>query len=423
MLLVRHRAPLLSQLHAACRQPLFPRPFPPLSRLLSAAPRGAAPERPPPPPPPPHPPSWITRLPAPLQPYLRLARVDRPVGTWLVLLPAWAGLALCAPPGALPSLQHALLFGSGAFLMRGAGCTVNDMWDRNFDGAVSRTAGRPLPSGAVSLGGAGAFLGAQLGVGLWCLLQLNGAATAAGVACLPLVALYPALKRFTHAPQVALGLAMNYGVVVAAAATRGGAGGGSVEAARGALEWAGAGVGGGGAADALLRAREALRGAVPWVAADGAGSGGGCDPLLLLHHVFLGAEGGAAVAVLPLYLGCAAWTVVYDTLYAHQDRAEDEALGLRSTAVWLGGGRAANVAALGGLTAVAGGLWGAAGAAAGLAWPFYVGAGAATAHLGWQVGTAVLSDRDNLGRRFLSNRVTGALLLAGVVAGRLVQGA
>jgi len=125
--------------------------------------------------------------------------------------------------------------------------------------------------------------------------------------------------------------------------------------------------------------------------------------------------------VLPLYLGCAAWTVVYDTLYAHQDRAEDAALGLKSTAVWLGDTRAANVAALGALTAAAGGLWAAAGAAAGLGAPFFVGAGAATAHLAWQVATAKLDDRANLAERFASNKWTGALLLAGVVAGRLAQ--
>jgi 4-hydroxybenzoate polyprenyltransferase len=341
--------------------------------------------------------------------------VERPVGTWLVLLPAWSGLALCAAPGALPSASLALLFAAGAFLMRGAGCTVNDMWDRRFDAAVSRTAGRPLARGEVGLPSAAAFLGAQLTAALWCLLQLNGAAGAAGVACVPLVALYPALKRLTHAPQAALGLAMNSGVVVAAAATRGDGAGGSVEALRAALGGAG-----GAPAEGALAALEALRGVGRGGAAAAAGAPpSGAPPDELLHHVLLAGEGGA---VLPFYLGCAAWTVVYDTLYAHQDRREDAALGLRSTAVWLGGGRTRNVAALGALTAAAGGLWAAAGAAAGLGAPFFVGAGAATAHLAWQVATARLDDRDNLAARFASNKWTGTLLLAGVVAGRVAQG-
>jgi 4-hydroxybenzoate polyprenyltransferase len=360
--------------------------------------------------PPPPAAAWLSALPLPAQRYLRLARVERPVGTWLVLLPAWSGLALCGAPGALPPLELFALFGAGAFLMRGAGCTVNDMWDRRFDAAVSRTAARPLASGEVSLGGAAVFLVAQLTGALWCLLQLNGAAGAAGAAVLPLVALYPALKRATHAPQAALGLAMNWGVVMAAAAVRGGAGGGSVEALRHAL-----GGRGGAPADAALRALEALR---------GGGSGGGAPSVApsgafwdLLHHAVVE---GAAGGVLPFYLGCAAWTVVYDTLYAHQDREEDAALGLRSTAVWLGDGRAANVAALGALTAAAGALWAAAGAAAGMGAPFFVGAGAATAHVGWQVATARFDDRANLGARFVSNKWAGGLLLAGAVAGRLM---
>lgn len=318
-----------------------------------------------------------------------------------------ACLVWCAG-GAAP-LELFALFGAGAFLMRGAGCTVNDMWDRRFDAAVSRTAARPLASGEVSLGGATVFLVAQLTGALWCLLQLNGAAGAAGAAVLPLVALYPALKRATHAPQAALGLAMNWGVVMAAAAVRGGAGGGSVEALRHAL-----GGRGGAPADAALRALEALR---------GGGSGGGAPSVALWR--FLGPPpprrgGGRGGRRAALYLGCAAWTVVYDTLYAHQDRKEDAALGLRSTAVWLGDGRAANVAALGALTAAAGALWAAAGAAAGMGAPFFVGAGAATAHVGWQVATARFDDRANLGARFVSNKWAGGLLLAGAVAGRLM---
>jgi 4-hydroxybenzoate polyprenyltransferase len=335
--------------------------------------------------------SLVSLAPKAAQPYLQLARVDRPVGTYLVLLPALSGLALSAPVGCLPDMGLVAIFSAGAFLMRGAGCTVNDMWDRKFDASVERTRQRPLASGAVSLPGAAAFLAGQLALGLGCLLQLNVATGALGVTCLPLVALYPALKRVTHYPQVALGLAMNWGALMGASATLGSASGG------------------------LL----------PTLAALASGSPAAPQPELLpaqlaqaLYHTFLATP--EALAVLPLYLGCACWTVVYDTLYAHQDREEDRALQLKSTALLLGkeGSRSALMAG----TAGAGGLWLLAGHLAGLGLPFALGAGAATAHLAWQVSTAEWDNKHNLAERFLSNSTTGALLLGGVVAGKLAAG-
>jgi 4-hydroxybenzoate polyprenyltransferase len=396
------RAPA-AWLHAAPHLLLRPlcRPPAPGSGAALLQPLRAQSTAPAPPPAPP-PPTWVDAAPRALQPYLRLARVDRPIGTRLVLLPALSGLALCAPPGCLPDPALAALFACGALLMRGAGCTVNDMWDRRFDAAVSRTAARPLASGALSLPAAAAFLGAQLGASLWCLLQLNLATGALGLACLPLVALYPALKRVTHLPQVALGLAMNWGALMAATATRGGASGGIVAG--------------------LAAAPPALQLPQPLLQALGAlgGSGGGeaatAGLAEALHASLLGSP--EAAAVLPLYLGCACWTVVYDTLYAHQDREEDRALRLKSTALLLGveGSRGALLAG----AAAAGAGWLAAGQLAGLGTPAALGAGAATAHLAWQVATADWNDRANLGARFVSNQTTGALLLGGIVAGKLL---
>src|SRR5689334_7967733 len=117
---------------------------------------------------------WIDRhVPAGFRPYLRLARVDRPIGTWLLLFPGWWSLALAAAPGDLPDGYVMVLFAIGALLMRGAGCTINDIVDRDFDRRVARTATRPLASGALSLKQAMVFLATQLGIAFVILLQLE----------------------------------------------------------------------------------------------------------------------------------------------------------------------------------------------------------------------------------------------------------
>src|SRR5690606_32971415 len=139
--------------------------------------------------------------PVPLRPYLRLARLDRPIGTWLLLFPGWWAIALAASAGAWPDWRLLVLFGIGAVVMRGAGCTFNDIVDREFDGRVARTATRPIPSGAVSVPQAVAFLGLQLAIGLAVLLSLNRFAIGLGVASLALVAAYPFMKRITYWPQ------------------------------------------------------------------------------------------------------------------------------------------------------------------------------------------------------------------------------
>ena len=164
--------------------------------------------------------NWVdTRAPAFARPYLRLARADRPIGTWLLLLPCWWSVAL-----ATDDWRHAwllALFALGAVVMRGAGCTYNDIVDRDIDAAVARTRARPLPAGAVSLRAAWVFLAAQCLVGLAVLVALNAYAIWLGFASLLLVAIYPFMKRITDWPQIVLGLAFNWGALMGWAAVHG----------------------------------------------------------------------------------------------------------------------------------------------------------------------------------------------------------
>ncbi len=159
----------------------------------------------------------LALLPAAWRPYAKLARLDRPIGTWLLLFPCWWGLALA---GSL-DLGLYVLFGIGALAMRGAGCTVNDMMDRDIDRQVARTALRPLASGEISMMQAGVFLAAQCFIGLAVLLALNKTAIALGLASTLLIAVYPLMKRVTHWPQFVLGLAFNWGALMGWTAARG----------------------------------------------------------------------------------------------------------------------------------------------------------------------------------------------------------
>src|SRR5262252_1694819 len=166
--------------------------------------------------------NWVDRIaPGWARPYLRLARADRPIGSWLLLLPCWwsAALAAVAAGTAGPNLWHVLLFAIGTVAMRGAGCTWNDIVDRDIDARVERTRSRPLPSGQVSLAAAVVFLVLQALVGLAVLLQFNGFAIATGLASLVIVAVYPFMKRITWWPQIVLGLAFSWGALMGFAAT------------------------------------------------------------------------------------------------------------------------------------------------------------------------------------------------------------
>ena len=153
---------------------------------------------------------WIGRFaPRSVQPYLRLMRLDRPIGIWLLLLPGWWSIALADGDG-----WTYALFGIGAVVMRGAGCTVNDIVDRDLDAQVARTAARPLASGALRVRQAVGLLIGLLAIGCLVLVQFNGLTIALGVAALPLVAIYPLMKRLTDWPQAWLGMTFNWGALL-----------------------------------------------------------------------------------------------------------------------------------------------------------------------------------------------------------------
>jgi 4-hydroxybenzoate polyprenyltransferase len=289
---------------------------------------------------------WADRYaPAGLVPYIRLARLDRPIGTWLLLFPGWWAIALAAERW--PDVRLILLFGIGAVVMRGAGCTLNDIIDRDFDARVERTRRRPLPSGALSLRQAIAFLAVQLILGAAVLLSLDRLAILLGFLVLLLVGTYPLMKRITYWPQFFLGLNFNWGALIGWAA------------ARGDLE-----------APALL-----------------------------------------------LYIGGIAWTLGYDTIYAHQDKEDDVLIGVKSSALALGPRTRPWLFIFYG-AAIA--LWAAAGAAAGLGWPFWLGLCLVLLQLFWQAWRVDIDDSSDCLAKFRSNRWTGWLLLLGIVAAHVL---
>lgn len=209
--------------------------------------------------------NWVDRhAPEALRPYLRLSRADRPIGTWLLLIPCLWAISLAALVDGYRQWDIWLVVSCavGALLMRGAGCTWNDLTDRNFDAQVARTRSRPLPSGQVTPMKAGLWMIVQVLAAALILFSYNTLAIALGIASLALVAIYPFAKRFTWWPQVFLGLAFNWGALLA---------------------WA------------------AHAGEVP-------------------------------PAALFLYAGGIAWTLFYDTIYAHQDIEDDAMIGVKSTA-------------------------------------------------------------------------------------------
>src|ERR1700728_3578113 len=168
--------------------------------------------------------NWVDTLaPRWSRPYLRLSRLDRPIGSWLLLMPCWWSAALAA--GVANTIQQlpliVVLFLVGAFVMRGAGCTWNDITDRDLDALVERTRSRPIPAGQVSVPRAAVFLVAQALIGLAVLVQFNRFAVATGIASLVIVAVYPFMKRITWWPQIVLGLAFSWGALMGFAVTFG----------------------------------------------------------------------------------------------------------------------------------------------------------------------------------------------------------
>ncbi len=217
--------------------------------------------------------NWVDRFaPARTRPFLRLSRADRPIGTWLLLIPCWWGLllAIMSDPetGGWSDVVLALAFAAGAFLMRGAGCTWNDMTDRHLDAQVARTRTRPIPSGQVTLRAAAVWMTIQAIAAALLLFVFNPFAIALAVLALVPAAFYPFAKRLTWWPQLFLGIAFNWGAL---------------------LGWA--------------------------------------------AHT-----GSLALPPILLYVSGIFWTLFYDTIYAHQDREDDDPAGNRSTALLFGTG-------------------------------------------------------------------------------------
>ena len=291
--------------------------------------------------------NWVERLaPSWLQPYLRLSRLDRPIGTWLLLLPCWWSIALAAPSGGLPDPRLVLLFALGAVVMRGAGCTFNDIVDRDFDARVERTRNRPLPSRQVSLAQAIGWMVLQSLVGLGVLLLLDPLAIWLGLGSLALVAIYPFMKRITWWPQFFLGLAFNWGALMGYAAAR----------------------------------------------------------------------GEVSIGALLLYAGGIAWTLGYDTIYAHQDKEDDALIGVRSSARRLG---ADTLPWLAGFYAFTLAMLAAAGLTERLAWPYWPLLALVALHFGWQLRRVRIDDPASCLRIFRANRDAGLLILLAIVLGRL----
>lgn len=289
---------------------------------------------------------WVDRLaPAPARPWLHLARADKPAGFWLLMWPCWWSTALAA--GGWPDLRLLALFLIGAIVMRSAGCTINDIMDRDFDARVERTRDRPLASGAISLAGAFVFLALLMLLGLFVLVQLDRAAVLVGAASLGLVAIYPFMKRITYWPQLFLGFAFNWGALVG------------------------------------------------WAAV----------------------TGEIGLPALLLYAGGIAWTIGYDTIYAHQDKTDDRQIGVKSTALAFGASSRPLIGLFYALFMVALAL---AGWAAGLSWPFYALLVLPAAHFTWQVATADFDDPASCKRRFVSNGQVGVLVFAAIVAGSVL---
>jgi 4-hydroxybenzoate polyprenyltransferase len=269
-------------------------------------------------------------------------RLDRPVGTWLLLWPCIFGLLLGAAAEERRFLEwrdyyYVILFAVGALVMRGAGCAFNDIIDRDIDAQVARTRGRPIPSGAITPKQARMLLAGLCLVGLIILLQFNWFAVALGAASLLLVAAYPFMKRITWWPQAWLGLTFNWGALLGFAAQ----------------------------------------------------------------------TGRLDVGVAMLYAGLVFWTLGYDTIYAHQDKDDDELIGVKSTARLFGADSRKWILRF---YAIAFTLILAAGFTEHAGWPFAFVMLAAGAHMLWQVRQLNINNPESCLAVFRSNRDTGALI-------------
>jgi 4-hydroxybenzoate polyprenyltransferase len=288
--------------------------------------------------------NWVDiAIPTSLRPYARLMRLDRPIGWWLLVIPCWWGVALAAP--GMPDLWLMYLFFIGAVVMRGAGCVINDIYDRKLDALVARTKTRPLASGEVKLWQAFLLLAFLLGLGFLTLLQFNSFTVCAGIASLALVISYPLMKRMTWWPQLFLGFTFNWGAL---------------------LGWS-------------------------------------------------AVKGGLGLPALLLYAAGIFWTLGYDTIYAHQDLADDERVGIKSTARYFGASSPFWVALFYALAII---LLIAAAALTHEGRGFYVVLAIAAIYIAAQLSFWRREDPINCLKRFKSNRDFGLLVLVGIIVGR-----
>ncbi|GAA5910191.1 4-hydroxybenzoate octaprenyltransferase [Sporobolomyces salmoneus] len=294
-------------------------------------------------------PPWAKYLPGKLKwihPYLSLARLDKPIGTWLLFWPCAWSLTMASYSALVPLTTwswNMFLFGTGAIVMRGAGCVINDLWDRDIDKKVERTKLRPLASGEIKPIQALSFLATQLSVGLGILTQLNWYSIALGASSLSLVVLYPLMKRITYWPQFVLGLAFNWGALLGSSA---------------------------------------ILGQTDWTVA------------------------------LPLYAGSVAWTIVYDTIYAHQDKTDDIHANVKSTALLFG---SHSLPILSTFSASFISLLTLSGYLNGHGLPFYlISVGGAASHLVWQLRNVEWDKRESCWKFFGKNRDVGAIVWSGM---------
>lgn len=291
----------------------------------------------------------VNSAPKTVQPYLKLMRLDRPVGSWLLFWPCSWGIASAATPGCIPDPYLLWLFGTGALIMRGAGCTINDMWDRDIDAKVERTRDRPLVNGDISMNQAVMFLGCQLSLGLAVLLQLNWYSIVLGASSLGLVISYPLMKRVTYWPQLVLGFTFNWGA---------------------------------------LLGYSAIYGYV--------------DPFICL----------------PMYFAGVCWTIIYDTIYAHQDKVDDLQIGIKSTAIkfnedtklWLSAFSVVMTSSL-----VFSGVMNS------QTWPYYSAIALVTAHLAHQISTVNIHNPTDCSKKFISNTWVGFIIFCGIALGNYLK--
>ncbi|VDM51885.1 unnamed protein product [Angiostrongylus costaricensis] len=342
----------------------------------------------------------VLNAPTNIQPYLRLMRIDKPIGTWLLYWPCTWSIGLATPAGELPSLYYLTLFGAGALLMRSAGCVINDLWDKDFDKQVERTKMRPLACGALTQRQALALLSGLLCASFSILMQMNWFSVVVGSTSMLLVVGYPLAKRYTYWPQFILGATLNWGVLIA---------------------WA------------EMMPQDQFYTVFPLYFAtvfytviyDTIYSHQHLDNLTAGLTFNWGAllgwsaiQGSLSIAPVALYLAALQWTLIYDTIYAHQDKADDIMIGVKSTALRFG---AATKYWLGGFTSVTVAGLGIAGYLAEQTWPYYLALAGTAAQLTWQVGTVNIDDTSDCWRKFKSNQWIGAVLFTGIVAGTFLK--